>query len=76
MLIPPFGGVPLKAFDADGADITAELFAPSGFMKVDADYTVKPYEEWRATDWPTTYAAPGYDNLWAVGIAFAPPHQI
>jgi sulfide:quinone oxidoreductase len=76
MLIPPFGGQPLKAFDADGADITAELFAPSGFMKVDADYTVKPYEEWRATDWPTTYAAPGYDNVWAVGIAFAPPHQI
>ena len=76
MLIPPFGGVPLKAFDADGADITAELFAPSGFMKVDADYTAKPYELWRAEDWPTTYAAPGYDNLWAVGIAFAPPHQI
>ena len=76
MLIPPFGGVPLKAYDADGADITAELFAPSGFMKVDADYTAKPYEEWRASDWPTTYAAPGYDNIWAVGIAFAPPHQI
>ena len=76
MLIPPFGGVPLKAYDADGADITAEVFAPSGFMKVDADYTAKPYEEWRATDWPTTYAAPGYDNIWAVGIAFAPPHQI
>jgi sulfide:quinone oxidoreductase len=76
MLIPPFGGVPLKAFDADDNDITAELFAPSGFMRVDADYTVKPYEEWRAEDWPTTYAAPGYDNVWAVGIAFAPPHQI
>jgi sulfide:quinone oxidoreductase len=76
MLIPPFGGVPLKAYDADGSDITADIFAPSGFMKVDADYTAKPYEEWRATDWPTTYAAPGYDNLWAVGIAFAPPHQI
>ncbi|MFZ1385178.1 MAG: FAD-dependent oxidoreductase [Propionicimonas sp.] len=76
MLIPPFGGVPLKAYDADGADITGRLFAPSGFMKVDADYTPKPYEEWRAEDWPTTYLAPGYDNLFAVGIAFAPPHQI
>jgi sulfide:quinone oxidoreductase len=76
MLIPPFGGVPLQAYDADDNDITAELFAPSGFMKVDADYTVKPYQEWRAEDWPTSYAAPGYDNLWAVGIAFAPPHQI
>ena len=76
MLLPPVGGVPLTAFDRDGTDITATLFAPSGFMKVDADYTPKPYEEWRARDWPTTYLAPGYDNIFAVGIAFAPPHQI
>jgi len=76
MLLPPFGGVQLKAFDRDGADITERLFAPSGFMKVDADYTPKPYDEWRAEDWPKTYQAVGYDNIWAVGIAFAPPHQI
>ena len=76
MLLPPFGGVPLAAFDRQGIDITARLFAPSGFMKVDADYTAKPYEEWRAADWPSTYLAPGYDNVFAVGIAFAPPHQI
>ncbi len=76
MLLPPFGGVALAAYDKAGADITAELFAPSGFMKVDANYTAKPYEEWRGTDWPETYLAPGYDNLFAVGIAFAPPHQI
>ncbi|NLJ52901.1 MAG: FAD-dependent oxidoreductase [Intrasporangiaceae bacterium] len=76
MLLPPFGGVGLTAYDRGGADITEELFAPSGFMKVDADYTPKPYEEWRAEDWPKTYQAVGYDNIWAVGIAFAPPHQI
>lgn len=76
MLLPPFGGVGLAAYDPSGADITADLFAPSGFMKVDADYTAKPYEEWRAEDWPKTYQAVGYDNIWAVGIAFAPPHQI
>ena len=76
MLLPPFGGVPLQAFDRDGTEITAQLFAPSGFMKVDADYTPKPYEEWRADDWPRSYQAVGYDNIWAVGIAFAPPHQI
>ena len=76
MLLPPFGGVPLTAYDRSGGDITAELFAPSGFMKVDADYTPKPYEEWKASDWPKTYLAQGYDNIWAVGIAFAPPHQI
>ena len=76
MLLPPFGGVQLAAYDKAGDDIAAELFAPSGFMKVDADYTAKPYEEWRGTDWPETYLAPGYDNVFAVGIAFAPPHQI
>jgi sulfide:quinone oxidoreductase len=76
MLLPPFGGVGLAAYDRDGADITGELFAPSGFMKVDADYSAKPYEEWRAEDWPRTYQAVGFDNIWAVGIAFAPPHQI
>ena len=42
MLLPPFRGADLKAFDRAGTDITAGLFAPSGFMKVDADYTPKP----------------------------------
>lgn len=76
MLLPPFGGVPLKAFDTDGTDISERMFAPSGFMKVDADYTPKPYEDWRAEDWPKTYEAPEFPNVFAVGIAFAPPHQI
>lgn len=76
MLLPPFGGVPLTAHAPDGSDITTEMFAPSGFMKVDADYSGKPYDQWRADDWPKTYLAPGYDNIFAVGIAFAPPHQI
>lgn len=76
MLIPPFGGQPLKAFDATGADITEQLFAPSGLMKVDADYTPKPFEQWKASDWPQTYEVPGFDNIFAAGIAFAPPHQI
>jgi sulfide:quinone oxidoreductase len=76
MLLPPFGGVPLTAYDREGNDITAELFNPAGFMKVDGDYTAKPYDEWRASDWPETYQVPGYDNVFAVGIAFAPPHQI
>lgn len=76
MLLPPFGGVGLAAYDADGVEIAEKLFAPSGFMKVDADYTAKPYEQWRGDDWPKTYQVPGVDNVFAVGIAFAPPHQI
>ena len=76
MLLPPFTGVGLKAFHRDGGEITSQLFAPNGFMKVDGDYTQKPYEQWRASDWPKTYQSPAYSNLFAAGIAFAPPHTI
>lgn len=76
MLLPPFRGADMKAYNRAGDDITGDVFAPSGFMKVDADYTPKPYEEWRASDWPRTYQSVGYDNIWAAGIAFAPPHQM
>jgi sulfide:quinone oxidoreductase len=76
MLLPPFRGVDLRAYDADGVDISDRLFAPNGFMKVDADYSPKPFEEWRAGDWPSTYQVPDFPNIFAVGIAFAPPHPI
>lgn len=74
MLIPAFTGHPFKAFDKNGADITSKLFR--GFMIVDADYTSKPYEEWSVQDWPETYQNPSYPNIFAPGIAFAPPHAI
>lgn len=76
MLIPGFAGAGLKAFNKNEEDITAQVFAPNGFMKVDADYTPKPYEEWKATDWPSIYKSPLYDNVYAAGIAFAPPHPM
>lgn len=76
MLLPPFKGVGLTAIGRDGQDITSRLFAPSGFMKVDADYSAKPYDEWRARDWPRFYQSPAFPNLFAAGIAFAPPHPI
>lgn len=76
MLLPPFRGADFKAIDKAGNDITAELFAPSGFMRVDADYEPKPYDQWTAADWPKTYQTPKYRNIFSVGIAFAPPHQI
>ena len=76
MLLPPFKGVGLKAMDRTGADITDRLFAPSGFMKVDGDYTPKAPEAWRAADWPRTYQSPAYNNIFAAGIAFAPPHPV
>lgn len=76
MLLPPFRGADLTAHNKAGEDITSQLFAPSGFLKVDADYTAKPFEEWSAADWPKTYQNPTYGNIFGVGIAFAPPHQI
>ncbi len=76
MLLPPFSGVGLKAYDKNGGDITSELFAANGFMKVDADYSPKPYDQWKPSDWPKTYQNPQYKNIFAVGIAFAPPHGI
>jgi len=76
MLLPPFSGVGLRALDRTGADVTATMFQPNGFMKVDADYSPKPYEEWSARDWPSTYQSPAHPNVFAAGIAFAPPHAI
>jgi sulfide:quinone oxidoreductase len=76
MLIPSFAGAGLKAFNKIGEDITSVLFAPSGFMKVDADYTARDFENWSVEDWPSTYQSPVYPNIFAPGIAFAPPHQI
>ncbi|NCT17388.1 MAG: sulfide:quinone reductase [Flavobacteriaceae bacterium CG_4_8_14_3_um_filter_34_10] len=74
MLIPAFSGHGFKAYDKNNQDITDKLF--KGFMIVDADYTPKPYEEWKAQDWPETYQNPSYANIFAPGIAFAPPHTI
>ncbi|MDY0780981.1 FAD/NAD(P)-binding oxidoreductase [Tenacibaculum sp. IB213877] len=74
MLIPAFSGHGFKAYDKNDADITDKLF--KGFMIVDADYTPKPYEEWSVQDWPETYQNPSYPNIFAPGIAFAPPHPI
>ena len=76
MLIPPFAGVGLKAYAKDGSDITDTLFASNGFMKVDANYNAGDYENWKASDWPKTLQNPTYNNIFAVGIAFAPPHPI
>jgi sulfide:quinone oxidoreductase len=66
----------MKAYDKNNQDITAQLFAPNGFMKVDADYSAKSFDDWSVADWPTTYQNPDYPNIFAAGIAFAPPHPI
>ncbi len=74
MLIPSFSGHGFRVYDKQGENITEKLF--KGFMIVDADYTPRPYEEWSVQDWPETYQNPSYKNIFAPGIAFAPPHTI
>lgn len=74
MLIPSFSGHGFKAYDKVEKDITDLLF--KGFMIVDANYQAKPYEEWSVQDWPETYQNPTFPQIFAPGIAFAPPHAI
>ena len=76
MLIPQFTGQDFKALDKNGSDIYEKLFTPNGLMRVDADYTPKPYEKWSVEDWPETYQNPYYANIFAPGIAFSPPHTM
>ena len=74
MLIPGFAGAGMKAYNKENIDISSEVFVANGMMKVDADYTSKAYEDWKASDWPSTYQSVKYENIYAAGIAFAPPH--
>ena len=76
MLIPQFRGVPLRYVGRDGADLAPEMTAPSGLMKVDADYAPKDFAQFAAGDWPATYRSPRFPEISAPGIAFAPPHPI
>jgi sulfide:quinone oxidoreductase len=76
MLIPGFAGAGMQAFNRQGEDISQLVFAPNGMMKVDADYSPKAYEDWKSSDWPSIYQSPQYPNLYAAGIAFAPPHPM
>lgn len=76
MLIPQFRGILLKYAAGDGTDITEKMTMPNGFMRVDADYTAKPYEQYAGADWPAMYRSPLYENVYAAGIAFAPPHPM
>lgn len=77
MLIPGFKGQPMKFINKNGEDITSKMTNPAGFVLVDAKYGL-PYPELAATPeaWPATYQNPTYPNVFAAGIAFAPPGPI
>ncbi|MCS7011506.1 MAG: FAD-dependent oxidoreductase, partial [Anaerolineales bacterium] len=77
MLIPQFKGQPIKFIAKDGSDITSKVTNPAGFILVDAMYGL-PYDQLVKTPeaWPAKYQNPTYPNIFAAGIAFAPPGPV
>jgi sulfide:quinone oxidoreductase len=77
MLIPRFLGQPLGFLDKDGNDVSEQVVAPNGLVKVDAVYGL-PYDELtqQPDAWPAVYQNPAYPEIFAAGIAFAPPGPI
>jgi sulfide:quinone oxidoreductase len=77
MLIPQFLGQPMQYLNKEGNDVSSEIAAPNGLIKVDAIYGL-PYERMvkNPDSWPGVYQNPNYPNIFAAGIAFAPPGPI
>ncbi len=77
MLIPQFLGVPIKYVDKDGNDLSEKIVNKAGFTLVDAIYGLDwPTLAENPDAWPAVYQNPTYKNIFAAGIAFAPPGSI
>lgn len=79
MLIPQFKGqgMHIRVVGSQGEDLHARIFNDAGFVLVDAVYGL-PFErlERNPDAWPAVYQNPYYPNIFAAGIAFAPPGPI
>lgn len=77
MLIPRFLGQPIKWIDKEDNDIAEKMVNPMGLLKVDGVYGL-PYDELidNPDAWPSIYQHPTYKEIFAAGIAFAPPGPI
>lgn len=77
MLIPQFIGQPIQYIGKDGADISDKVVSNSGLVLVDGIYGLDYDVLERNPDaWPSAYQNPNYPNIFAAGIAFAPPGPI
>lgn len=77
MLVPQFLGQPFKYVGKDGEDICNKIANPAGFILVDGIYGLS----WdiladNPDAWPGVYQNRNYKNIFAGGIAFAPPGPI
>ena len=77
MLIPQFTGMPIKYTGRDGQDVSDKVVNSAGFVLVDGIYGL-PYQVLAETPeaWPAAYQNRNYRNIFAAGIAFAPPGPI
>ena len=77
MLIPRFTGSKLTFMGKNGEDISKKMLNPGHFVLVDGFYGLD-YNSLLYTPeaWPATYQNPSYRNIFAAGIAFAPPGPI
>ena len=77
MLVPQFLGPRLKYVGKNGEDVSDKIANKAGFVLVDAIYGL-PYDKLYRTPeaWPSVYQNPNYPNIFAAGIAFAPPGPI
>lgn len=77
MLIPRFMGIPIKYIGENGEDVSDKVVNKAGFVIVDGVYG-QPYDKlaMHPEAWPATYQNPNYRNIFAAGIAFAPPGPI
>ncbi|MBT3321520.1 MAG: FAD-dependent oxidoreductase [Anaerolineae bacterium] len=77
MLIPKFSGQPIDYIGKDGSDISSKVVNAGGFVIVDGIYDLDYDTLERNPDaWPSQYQNPTYPNIFAAGIAFAPPGPI
>ncbi len=77
MLIPQFLGIPLKYLDKDGSDVSVKIVNKAGLTLVDGIYGLKYDDLIQNPDaWPAIYQNSNYRNIFAAGIAFAPPGPI
>lgn len=77
MLVPQFLGQPFKYVGKEGEDISSKIANPAGFILVDGIYGL----DWQTLAdnpdaWPGFYQNKNYKNIFAGGIAFAPPGPI
>ncbi len=77
MLLPGFAGPKIQYIDKDNNNITTKIADAGGFVKVDATYGL-PHAELknRPGAWPAWYQNPTYPDIFAAGIAFAPPGTV